>query len=255
MSDMQAAEKEFQGMWAVVTGGSRGIGRSIALEFARKGANIAILYMPPHEEADETLRMLSDLGVQAEKYHTDVSDYKAVQAAFAKIFQKHGQVDILVNCAGITLDKTMSKMTVDLWQKVIDVNLTGAYNCTKAVWDQMKERKFGRIVSISSVVGQSGNFGQANYAASKAGLLGLTKSLALEGARYGITANAVCPGFINTDMVKAMPAEVIEKIAAKIPVQRLGEPEDVSRAVSFLASPQSDYITGQIIAVNGGFYM
>lgn len=248
-------EKEFQNMWAVVTGGSRGIGHAIALHFAEKGANVAIIYLEHHVAANETLQAIRARNVEAEKYQVDVSQHTAIQEAFAKMIAAHGQIDVLINCAGINRDKTMSNLPFEAWQEVLNTNLNGAFNCTKAVWDHMKSRRYGRIVSISSIVGQTGNLGQANYSASKAGLLGFTKSLALEGARYGITANAICPGFIDTDMVRAMPPEALEKVVARVPVQRLGQPEEIARTVAFLAAPEAGYITGQIIAVNGGLYM
>lgn len=249
------SDKELQNRWAVVTGGSRGIGRAIALELAERGANLAIIYVEHHEAAEHTLASLKAKGVQAEKYQVDVGNFEAVQKTFAQIVEAHGRVDILVNCAGINRDKSFGNLSPDLWAQVIQTNLGGAYNCSKAIWDHMKANKYGRIVSISSIIGQTGNFGQANYAASKAGLLGLTRSLAQEGARAGITVNAICPGFIDTDMVRSIPAEILEKIVARIPAQRLGQPEEVARAVAFLVSPGSAYITGHALNVNGGLYM
>lgn len=249
------AGKELQNMWAVVTGGSRGIGRAIALELAESGANVAIIYLEHHSAAEHTLADLKAKGVQAEKYQVDVSDFAAVQKVFAGVLEVHGHVEILVNCAGINRDKSFANLPADLWNEVIQTNLGGAYNCSKALWEHMKANKFGRIVSISSIIGQTGNFGQANYAASKAGLLGLTKSLALEGARTGITVNAVCPGFTDTDMMRSIPVDVLEKTISKIPMQRLGKPEEIARAVAFLVSPGSAYITGHALNVNGGMYM
>ena len=248
-------KKEFEGARVVITGGSRGIGRAIALDFASKGANVAIIYLDHRAQGQQVLNELKALGVEAEEHATDVKKFAAIQDLFADIIKRHGRVDVLVNCAGINRDKTMSKLTPEQWQEVLDTNLTGAFHCSKAVWEQMKTQNYGRIVSISSVVGQAGNFGQANYSASKAGLLGFTKSLAQEGARNNITVNAICPGFVDTAMVRAMPADVLEKVVQKIPMQRLGQPEEIARAVTFLASPASGYITGQIIAVNGGYYM
>jgi len=247
--------KELQGARVLVTGGSRGIGRAIALDFASKGANIAIVYLDHRAQGQQVLNELKALGVEAEEHATDVKDFSAIQQLFADFIKRHGRIDVLVNCAGINRDRTFAKLTSEQWQEVIDTNLTGAFNCSKAVWDQMKTQNYGRIVSISSVVGQAGNFGQSNYSASKAGLLGFTKSLALEGARNNITVNAICPGFIDTDMVRSIPADVLEKVVQKIPMQRLGQPDEIARAVTFLASPASGYITGQVIAVNGGFYM
>ena len=248
-------EKEFHGARVIVTGGSRGIGRAIALEFASKGANVAIVYLDHRAQGQQVLNELKAFGVDAEEHATDVKDFSAIQQLFADFIQRHGRIDVLVNCAGINRDRTFSKLTAEQWHEVIDTNLTGAFNCSKAVWDQMKTQNHGRIVSISSIVGQAGNFGQANYSASKAGLLGFTKSLALEGARKNITVNAICPGFIDTDMVRGIPADALEKVVQKIPMQRLGQPDEIARAVTFLASPASGYITGQVIAVNGGLYM
>ena len=247
--------KEFQGAWVVVTGGSRGIGRAIALDFASKGANVAIVYLDHRVQAQQVLDELKALGVEAEEYATDVKNFSAINALFADLIKRHGRIDALVNCAGINRDHTFTKLTVEQWHEVIDTNLTGAFNCSKAAWEQMKTQNYGRIVSISSVVGQAGNFGQTNYSASKAGLLGFTKSLALEGAPNNITVNAICPGFVDTGMVRGMPPDVLEKVIQKIPMQRLGQPGEIARAVTVLASPASGYITGQVIAVNGGFYM
>jgi len=248
-------KKEFQEAWVVVTGGSRGIGRAIALNFASKGANVAIVYLDHRTQGQQVLNELKALGVEAEEHATDVKNFSAIQELLADFIKRNGRIDVLINCAGINRDRSFSKLTTEQWHEVIDTNLTGAFNCSKAVWDQMKSQNYGRIVSISSVVGQAGNFGQANYSASKAGLLGFTKSLALEGARNNVTANAICPGFIDTDMVRAIPAEALEKVVQKIPMQRLGQPNEIARAVTFLASPESGYITGQVIAVNGGLYM
>jgi 3-oxoacyl-(acyl-carrier-protein) reductase len=248
-------QKEFEEARVIVTGGSRGIGRAIALDFASKGANVAIIYLDHRAQGQQVLNELKALGVEAEEHATNVRDFAAINELIAGFIKRHGRVDVLVNCAGINRDRTFAKLTLEQWQEVIDTNLTGAFNCSKAVWDQMKAQNYGRIVSISSVVGQAGNFGQANYSASKAGLLGFTKSLAQEGARNNITVNAICPGFIDTDMVRAIPADVLGKVVQKIPMQRLGQPAEIARVVTFLASPASGYITGQIIAVNGGLYM
>jgi acetoacetyl-CoA reductase len=248
-------KKEFQGSWVMVTGGSRGIGRAIALDFASRGANVAVVYLVHHGQADEVVKDAQSFGVQAEKHSTDVADFPAIQEMLAAFIKAHGRIDVLVNCAGINRDKTIARLTPEQWQEVLNTNLTGAFNCSKAVWEQMKAQNYGRIISISSIIGQAGGFGQTNYSASKAGLLGFTKSLAQEGARNGITVNAICPGFIDTEMVRSIPADILEGIVKKVPVQRLGQPEEVARAVTFLASPHSGYITGQAINVNGGLYM
>jgi acetoacetyl-CoA reductase len=248
-------QREFQDAWVVVTGGSRGIGRAIALEFASRGANVAIVYLDHHGQADEVVKEVQAHGVQAEKHSTNVADYAAIREMFAAYLKAHGRIDVLVNCAGINRDRTLAKLSAEQWREVIDTNLSGAFHCSQAVWDQMKSQNYGRIVSISSIIGQAGGFGQTNYSASKAGLLGFTKSLAQEGARSGITVNAVCPGFIDTDMVRSIPADILDGIVKKVPVQRLGQPQEIARAVAFLASPHSGYITGQAINVNGGLYM
>ena len=248
-------KKEFQDAWVVVTGGSRGIGRAIALDFAGRGANVAIVYLDHHGQADEVVKEILARGVQGEKHATNVADHAAIQETLAAFIQAHGRVDVLVNCAGINRDKTIGKLSHEQWQEVLETNLSGAFNCTKAVWDQMKAQNYGRVISISSIIGQAGGFGQANYSASKAGLLGFTKSLAQEGARSGITVNAICPGFIDTEMVRAIPADILDGIVNRVPVGRLGQPDEIARAVIFLASPQSGYITGQAINVNGGLYM
>jgi acetoacetyl-CoA reductase len=247
--------KEFHGAHVIVTGGSRGIGRAIALDFASKGANVSIVYLDHRTQGQQVLTELKAFGEDAEEHATDVKDFSAIQQLFADFIRRHGRIDALINCAGINRDRTFTKLTAEQWHEVLDTNLTGAFNCSKAVWDQMKTQNYGRIVSISSIVGQAGNFGQTNYSASKAGLLGFTKSLALEGARNNITVNAICPGFIDTDMVRSIPADALEKVVQKIPMQRLGQPDEVARAVTFLASPASGYITGQVVAVNGGLYM
>ena len=247
--------KEFHGAHVIVTGGSRGIGRAIALDFASKGANVSIVYLDHRTQGQQVLTELKAFGRDAEEHATDVKDFSAIQQLFADFIRRHGRIDALVNCAGINRDRTFTKLTAEQWHEVLDTNLTGAFNCSKAVCDQMKTQNYGRIVSISSIVGQAGNFGQTNYSASKAGLLGFTKSLALEGARNNITVNAICPGFIDTDMVRSIPADALEKVVQKIPMQRLGQPDEVARAVTFLASPASGYITGQVVAVNGGLYM
>ena len=245
-------KKEFQGAWVVVTGGSRGIGRAIALDFASKGANVAIVYLDHRVQAQQVLNELKALGVEAEEHATDVKNFSAINELFADFIKRHGRIDVLVNCAGINRDRTFTKLTVEQWHEVIDTNLTGAFNCSKAVWDQMKTQNYGRIVSISSVVGQAGNFGQTNYSASKAGLLGFTKSLAQEGARNNITVNAICPGFVDTEALGPISKEERAAAQTRIPMRRFGRPEEVAAAVRFLASEESSYITGSVLKVDGG---
>lgn len=237
--------------WAIVTGGSRGIGAAIVEEMGKEGFDVAILYLEQHDSAEQVAAKVRDFGHECTTHAVDVADLAQVQAAIAD----SPPVDVLVNCAGITRDKTLHKLQPADWHATMDVNLTGAFNCTLAVLDGMRERRYGRIVNISSVIGQTGNIGQAAYSASKAGLLGFTRSLALETAKYDITVNAVCPGFIDTDMVRALPAEIRSCIEARIPKRRFGTAAEVARVVAFLASPQLGYVTGQAININGGLYM
>lgn len=193
------------------------------------------------------------MGSSAIALQADISDAEATKAFIEKVLEKFGRIDILVNNAGITRDKTFKKMSFEEWHKVIDTNLTSAFNTCKVALPAMLEQKYGRIINISSVVGQAGGFGQSNYAAAKAGLVGFTKSLALETARGGVTVNAICPGFIGTDMVNAMPDTVLEAIVAQIPMKKLGKPEDVAKGVIFIC--ESEYMTGQSLNLNGGLYM
>lgn len=239
---------------AIVTGGSRGIGKSIALELARQGAKVVINYNSNADAALEVVKEIEALGSQAYASQADVSDSAQAKVLIDDAIRQFGKVDLLVNNAGITRDRSFLKLTEENWRKVIDVNLNSAFNTTSAVLPSMVEQKFGRIINISSVIGQSGNVGQTNYAASKAGLIGFTKSLALEMANKGVTVNAICPGFIETEMVSEIPAEILEKIVSKIPQRRLGQPQEIARAVVYLAS-EGDYITGQQLNINGGLYM
>lgn len=239
---------------AIVTGGSRGIGKSIALELARQGAKVVINYNSNADAANAVVKEIEALGSQAYASQADVSDSAQAKVLIEDAIRQFGKVDILVNNAGITRDRSFLKLTEENWRKVIDVNLNSAFNTTSAVLPLMVEQKFGRIINISSVIGQSGNIGQTNYAASKAGLIGFTKSLALETANKGVTVNAICPGFIETEMVAEIPGEILEKIVSKIPQRRLGQPQEIARAVVYLAS-EGDYITGQQLNINGGLYM
>ena len=232
---------------ALVTGGTRGIGAAIAIALKDAGYKVAANYAGNDEAAK---KFTADTGI--ETYKWSVADYDACVAGIASVEADLGPVDVLVNNAGITRDAPFHKMTPQQWRDVIDTNLSGVFNMTHPVWPGMRDRKFGRIVTISSINGQKGQFAQANYSASKAGDLGFTKALAQEGARAGITVNAVCPGYIATDMVMAVPEDVRNKIVAQIPVGRLGEADEIARCVVFLASDEAGFITGSTISANGG---
>jgi len=249
------ASKIFLGSWVIVTGGSRGIGKAISLDFASEGANVIFIYLKNHKTAKKTLEELKLFNVEAQGICLDVSNYDLVQKEFRKIINCCKKIDILVNCAGINRDKVLKKMTKNEWDQVINTNLTGCFNCSKAVIKNMISNNYGRIINISSIISLTGNFGQTNYSASKSGINGFTKSLALETAQYGITINSVCPGFTETDMLKKIPKKIKENFLNNIPKGRFGVPEDISNVVKFLAFRQSDYVTGQIIHVNGGHYM
>jgi 3-oxoacyl-[acyl-carrier protein] reductase len=243
----------FEGRVALVTGASRGIGRAIAHRLAAGGA--VVVAAARGDNAASTAAAIAEAGGRAEAIGLDVTDADAVASAVTGVLERHGRIDILVNNAGITRDQLMLRMKRDDWDAVIATNLTAAFTCIQAVLRPMVKQRRGRIINVSSVVGQSGNAGQANYAASKAGVIGLTKSLALEVASRNITVNAVTPGLIDTEMTRAMSAGAHDEWAARIPMQRLGAPEDVAGAVAFLASDEASYITGHVLAVNGGMYM
>ena len=244
------------GRVAIVTGGSRGIGGAISKALAGDGAMVAVVGIPADRERTEELRAsLNGTAKLVAFYEANVADYAQCEKAVQEVIAQYGKVDILVNNAGITKDHTARKMTIDEWNAVLSVNLSGPFFMMKAVLDQMLEKKFGRIVNISSIVGHTGNFGQANYTAAKSGLLGLTKTLALETARSGITVNAVCPGFTATEMVALMPQAAIDMAKSKTPVDRLGDPTEIARVVRFLVDDNSGFITGATYDVNGGMYM
>jgi len=239
---------------ALVTGAARGIGREIALELAADGIDIAIgdVHFP---EDISTLEDIKKMGREVVEVKLDVSDSASVKEALEKVNAELGPVTILINNAGITRDNLFLRMSDDEWNAVINVNLTGAYNCIKAVIRQMTKTKWGRIVNISSVVGQRGNVGQANYASAKAGMIGLTKALAIELASRNITVNAVAPGFIDTDMTRDLSDKVKELLLEQVPLKKLGTSADIAKGVRFLVSDDASYITGHVLAINGGMYM
>lgn len=237
---------------ALVTGGSRGIGKSICLELAKAGYDIVTCYTSKSAEAEETVAACKTFGVNAVAYQANVANEADVTELFAQLKAQFGRIDVLVNNAGITKDDLLLRMSEEAFMQVIDVNLKGAFLCCKAASKMMLKNKYGRIINISSVVGLGGNAGQANYAASKAGLIGLTKTIAKELGGKGITANAVAPGFIQTDMTDQLSEEAQNFWEERIPRKRLGKPEDVATAVRFLASEEADYISGQVLAVDGG---
>jgi acetoacetyl-CoA reductase len=235
---------------AVVTGGTRGIGRAISVALKGAGNKVAATYV---DNDDAARRFTGETGIHA--YRFDVSDFKACEAGIRAIERELGPVEILVNNAGITRDSVLHKMTPEAWGAVIATNLTSCFNMCRVVIEGMRERGFGRIVNIGSINGQAGQYGQVNYAAAKSGIHGFTKALAQEGAGRGITVNAIAPGYIDTDMVRAVPVNVLEKIVARIPVGRLGKPEEIARAVVFLASDEAGFVTGSTVSVNGGQHM
>ena len=239
---------------ALVTGASRGLGKAISLALAAEGASVAAV---ARSEAalEETLATIRAAGGVAEPFALDVADGTAVDAVVEKIVARFGHIDVLVNNAGVTRDGLLMRMTTEAWDTVIDTNLKGAFNLTKPVGRLMVKQRAGRIVNISSVIGLMGNAGQANYAASKAGLIGFTKSVAREFASRGITCNVVCPGFIETDMTRDLSDDLKKSLLERIPLHRLGQPEDVAGVVAFLCSPAANYITGQILSVDGGMVM
>lgn len=235
---------------ALVTGGTRGIGRAISTYLKAQGYSVAANY----GGNDEAARICEkETGVSCFKF--DVADYDAVGAGIADVEAALGPIDVVINNAGITRDAPFHRMTLELWQQVVDVDLTSAFNVTRQVWEGMRERGFGRVINISSINGQKGQFGQVNYSAAKAGLIGFTKALAQEGAKKGITVNAICPGYIDTEMVRAVPEKVLDSIVAGIPVGRLGKPEEIASMCAYLAGDEAAFITGATMTVNGAQYI
>ena len=237
---------------AVITGGTRGIGRAIALKLAKEGANIAINYRSSDKEAEELKKILEEEGVKVLTLKGDVSNFEEAKNLMEKCKEFFGKIDILVNNAGITKDTLIMRMKEEDFDKVIEVNLKGTFNCAKHASAIMLKQRFGKIINMTSVVGIAGNAGQVNYSASKAGVIGLTKSLAKELGSRGITVNAVAPGFIKTDMTSSLSEKFKEEVSKNVPLKRLGDPEDVANLVKFLASDEANYITGQVINVDGG---
>jgi acetoacetyl-CoA reductase len=238
------------GRVALVTGGTRGIGAAISVALKAQGRTVVANYASNDAAA---VAFHAEHNIPVKKF--DVCDYDACKAAIDEIAAEYGPIEIVVNNAGITRDGTMQRMRRDMWDAVIDTNLGSCFNVCKLTWDSMRERKFGRVVNIGSINGQAGQYGQVNYAAAKSGIHGFTKALAQEGARSGITVNAIAPGYVDTEMVRAVPGEVLKKIVAKIPVGRLGHAEDIARGVVFLTADEADFITGSTLSINGGQHM
>jgi acetoacetyl-CoA reductase len=246
-------EPDFTGQVALVTGGVRGIGLAICNDLVRHGAHVAGGYSRQTAAVESFLAAYGSAG--ATVHQGNIANHEDCERVVAEVVKQHGRLDILVNNAGITVDKSVRKMTPAEWDHVIEVNLSGAFYLSHVALPLMTEQGYGRIINISSVIGEMGSIGQANYAAAKSGLFGLTMTLALESATKGVTVNCVAPGFIDTEMVAAVPEEILARIIERIPARRLGRPDEVARLVSFLADRASSYITGQVYSLNGGLYM
>jgi 3-oxoacyl-[acyl-carrier protein] reductase len=246
---------KLKGRTALVTGGSRGIGRAIALALAEEGADVAVNYVSSEGPARDVVESIGKMGRRAVLAQADVGDYPDTYRMAQNVLKEFGHLDILVNNAGINSDKTFVKMDHASWRKVLSINLDGVFNCTKVLIDQMLRQNYGRVVNITSVIGQIGNFGQANYAASKAGVAAFTKSLAKELAGKGVTVNAVAPGFIETEMIEGIPEKVRDKLLSQIPLKRFGTAAEVARCVVYMVSADGDYITGAELSINGGLLM
>ena len=247
--------KELQGKICLVTGGTRGIGRATALALAEAGADVLFSFQNSKDRAMELEKLIQEKGVRARGYQANVAVAEEVVAMVRQAENEFGPISILVNNAGITRDKSLIKMSREAWDEVLRVNLDSLFIVTQAVLPAMLETGWGRIINVSSIIGQTGNFGQTNYAATKGAAISFTMSLAREVAKKGVTVNAVAPGFIQTDMLKGVPEPALEQVKAMTPMGRLGKPEEVSDAIAFLASPRATFITGQVLAVNGGMYM
>ena len=243
------------GKTAVVTGGSRGIGRAICIELAKQGANVVVNYSGSEDKAKQVVSEIEQLGAKAIAVQANVADSAAVDSMMKQAIEVFGTLDILVNNAGITRDNLLMRMKEQEWDEVVDTNLKGVFLCTKAVTRQMMKQRAGRIINISSIVGVAGNPGQANYVAAKAGVIGLTKTCAQELASRNILVNAIAPGFITTEMTDSLPEELKEAMLKQIPLAKLGQPEDVAKAVVFFASDHANYITGQTLHIDGGLVM
>ena len=246
---------ELKGKVSLVTGGSRGIGRAIVNALAEAGSDVAFTYQNSKEQAEALAQSIIEKGVRCKAFQANVASPEEMQNVVKQVLSEFGHITVLVNNAGINRDKSFLKMTKSMWDEVMHVNLDGVFYTTQLVAQDMVDNGCGRIVNISSIVGQTGNFGQANYAATKGAIISFTESLARELARKGITVNAVAPGFIETDMVSGMPEAAISQVKAMTPMGRLGKPEEIADAVVFLASPRASYVTGQVLGVNGGMYM
>jgi 3-oxoacyl-(acyl-carrier-protein) reductase len=246
---------ELKGKVCFITGGSRGIGRAIAMAMADAGADVALTYLSSKEKAEDVCRAIQEKGVRGKAYRIDASSFEETQQVVRQVIADFGPINSLVNNAGITRDKSFLRMTREMWDEVLHVNLDGVFNTTKAILPSMIEAGWGRILNLSSIVGQIGNFGQTNYAATKGAVISFTETLARELARKNITVNAVAPGFIETDMTKDLSEAAMEQVKAQTPIGRLGTPEEIAHVILFLASPRSAYITGQTLSVNGGMHM